>query len=114
MSNADEIVELIVPARERSCVARALLQAAEQLGLPAEVVQSTSTGYRVPRAVADAADEQLAEAGLDDQVSGTYAAHTPGGRVTYSRDGDEGDEGEPAQGDELPEPVRNRRKGSRS
>ncbi|WP_214109557.1 hypothetical protein [Acrocarpospora catenulata] len=41
-------VELLVPARERPHIARALFAAAERLGLHAEVVRSTSNGYLVP------------------------------------------------------------------
>jgi hypothetical protein len=125
MSEADEIVELFVPARERSCVARALLQAAEQLGLPAGVVQSTSYGYWVPKRVADAVDVDLARqaaaaaGAAGEPVPGgqAYAAHPPGGRVRYERDAgpaDQDDDQADEQGDvELPEPVRNRRRGGR-
>lgn len=115
MSEADEIVELIVPARERSCVARALLAAAERLGLPAEVVQSTSTGYRAPLAIAEAADEQLADKDREE-LQQVHAARTPGGRVTYQRDQapDEVDDDGQADEPELPAAVRNRKRGGRS
>jgi hypothetical protein len=119
MTAADELVELFVPARERSCVARALLAAAEQLGLPAEVVRSTSYGYRVPKPVADAADADLARqaAAAGEPVAGgqAYAAHPPGGRVQYQRDTGPGEGDDDGQADEaeLPEPVQNRKRGGR-
>lgn len=46
------MVELIVRGAERPATARALLDAAARLGLPARVVASTSSGYLVPERVA--------------------------------------------------------------
>lgn len=116
MPEADELVELIVPARERPGVARALLTAARRLGLQPAVVLSTSTGYRVPAAVADLADELLAA----DEPGGrvlVYVAAPPGGRVGYRRGGQADEAEQPADEQaaeaEMPEPVRNRRRGGR-
>lgn len=108
MSHAEQLVELIVPARERPHVARALLAAARGLGLQPTIVAATSYGYRVPQPVAEAADKLLAT----DQPDGllVFVASPPGGRVGYGHDQAEP---EPEVEAELPEPVRNRRRGSR-
>lgn len=114
MSDADEIVELLVRQAERPRVARALLAAAEAAGLPAWVVQSQSNGYRVPASIADAADAELAADADVEPLPGTqvYAAAPPGGKVTYERDLGPG-EVEQAEAEELPAPVPGRKSGGR-
>lgn len=65
----DELVTLLVPAAERSEVARRLLAAAEH----PRIVRTTSRGFRVPRRVAVDADLLLAEdaaAAPDEQPAG--------------------------------------------
>ncbi|MEU4228296.1 hypothetical protein AB0F17_28715 [Nonomuraea sp. NPDC026600] len=109
-----EIVELLVPARERGRVARALLQAADEQGLPPGVVLSTSTGYRVPRRVADAADVALAESVNDGgPLPGTQVYAAAVGRPGFRRDGEQPVDPEAVPDPELPEQVAKRGKGRR-
>ena len=60
--------ECFVEGRNRD-TAVLLLAAAENLGLPASVVQTTSRGYLVPEEVAKAADELPVEAALSQIVA---------------------------------------------
>lgn len=105
--NPAEVVELLVLARERGRVARALLRAAAEQGLQPGVVLSTSTGYRVPRAVADAADVALA-ASAGGPLPGTQVYAAAAGRPSYRREGVEPVDPEQVPEPELPEPVKNR------
>lgn len=61
LAHVNEPVVLLVLARERPAVARALLDAAAEAGADPHVVASTSDGYVVPRHLAELAGLVLAE-----------------------------------------------------
>lgn len=91
----------------RSAAAR-LLDAAERAGLPAEVVRTTSDGFVVPQAVADALGPQEGQEAEGDIT----ASDTPDEQPEGEPDGDPEDEekegepeGEPDDSEEeKPEP----------
>jgi hypothetical protein len=105
-----DVVELLVRAAERGKVARALLNAAAEQGLQPDVVRSTSTGYQVPRAVADAADVALAASVGDGPLPGTQVYAAASGRPGYRRDGEQPLDPDQVPDPELPEPVKARGK----
>lgn len=61
LDRGDEIITLLVLARERPAVARALLDAAEALDVEPFAVRTTSDGFEVARRLAEVAGLVLAE-----------------------------------------------------
>jgi hypothetical protein len=61
LDRGDEIITLLVLARERPDVARALLAAADTAGVEPFAVRTTSDGFEVPRLLAQLAGLVLAE-----------------------------------------------------